>query len=191
MERVFESANSSNVVNIGRINPADNKNSRLPEAAKPWIMQVQDKFPNALDQSLLNRLGEANCERAIRIRDKAEPVVEEPVRFKPVSEFHDSGLGTSIPTETNYATSTYSAASHTSFVSSLAGEERGKHRVPKTPVEIGLGKPFECDICGKTVAHIKNRVQWKYGPELSYHLDLSDCFQAPCICRFAAVYMHL
>ena len=76
--------------------------------------------------------------------------------FQPFSVFHDSGLGTSLPAQSQVA---ISVASHTSFLS----EEGDLHRrrVPKMPDEVGLGKPFKCNLCGQTLSFIKNRISWK------------------------------
>lgn len=72
--------------------------------------------------------------------------------------FHDSGLGTTIASQSQYA---QTEASHTSFVSSLAEQEKGRLRVPPTPLEVGTGEPFQCHLCGMLQTKIKNRIHWK------------------------------
>ena len=156
--------------------------SRVPfsvsELALPWVQNVSDKFTNA-DNALIERLGEANWQRYMTLRAMTEQrnqslgiadVVADNIRaiqifqtapqsiFKPLSLFHDSGLGSSVPTLPRYAVS---AASHTSFLSSLADDGTLALRVPPTPVEVDLGNPFQCEICGHLLSNIKNRVDWK------------------------------
>lgn len=141
--------------------------------ALAFVRYVHDKFREA-DTKLVERLGEANWQRSMRIRKlmempkhnemiiRPEPPIAQSV-FRPVSKFHDSGLGSSVLAQSTYAAS---AASHTSFVSSLAEASKGRLRVPPTPAEVALGKPFECSICGSKLSKIKNRVEWKYGSTL-------------------------
>ena len=156
--------------------------SRVPfsvsELALPWVQNVSDKFTSA-DNALVERLGEANWQRYMTLRARMEQKIQSldivdlvadnipavqifqtvpQSIFKPLSLFHDSGLGSSVPTLPRYAVS---AASHTSFLSSLADDSALALRVPPTPVEVGLGDPFKCEICGHLLSNIKNRVDWK------------------------------
>src|SRR5277367_4278797 len=78
--------------------------------------------------------------------------------FRPVSLFHDSGLGTSMPSRSQYAASN---ASHTSFLSIETDAAKGRLRVPITPVEVGEGIAFTCFICAQRLSGIRNRVDWK------------------------------
>lgn len=135
----------------------------LSGPAWKYVSLVREKFKNAEDQ-LVNRLGEANWQRHIRVRRQMEAIQgrtsddNEPANsrddlysaFRPYSAFHDSGLGTSIPED---------ALSHTSFLSS--NPEGGSLRVPAAPEEVGAGKPFQCPFCGDTLRHITNRIGWK------------------------------
>lgn len=137
---------------------------RVSEPALTYVRNVFDKFPQA-DIKLTERLGEANWQRHVKVRNKIDQVANDDlVESKafvvaPFSEFRDSALGSSIPTRSQYAAS---AASHTSFVSSLADGEERSIRVPPTPAEVSAGKPFQCHICGHTLHRIRNRVDWKY-----------------------------
>jgi hypothetical protein len=78
--------------------------------------------------------------------------------FVPVSLYHDSGLGSSMPAQSSHAAT---VASHSSFVSSLAEDNTGNLRVPSTPKEVSKGIPFKCNICGHVLSRIRNRVDWK------------------------------
>jgi hypothetical protein len=140
---------------------------RVSDAAKPFVLQIHDRYRSATT-SLVERLGEANWQRWVRIRkqmdgdDENEEETEKQEiahsTFLPVSKFHDSGLGTSVPAQSDHA---FSIASHTSFLSSHAESEDGKARVPPTPEQVAEGQPFDCAICGQTLTSVKSRVDWK------------------------------
>lgn len=121
---------------------------------------TNDRFKNA-PVDLIERLAEANWERSIRIRAQKEEekgllaVADAQTVFKPVSDFHDSGIGGSIPAVTQYAAT---AASHTSFVTVAENEACGRPRVP--PLQQKDGLPFKCEYCGRTVS-MRNRIEWK------------------------------
>ncbi len=87
-------------------------------------------------------------------KDRAEPKS----LFRSMSEFHDSGLGSSKPARSRAAAS---VASHSSFRSTLTENHQGRPRVPSTPPEAFSGEPFICFICGKILTAIKNRIDWK------------------------------
>ena len=128
--------------------------------AQFYVGLVQDKFQKA-GRKLVERLGEANWQRHVNIRNQLDsdtPAVEEPAAhsvFRPHSAFHDSGIGTTIPAHTSYA------ASHTSFRSSASECARSSVCVPPTPVEVNAGKTFQCFLCKMTFSNIKNRIDWK------------------------------
>jgi hypothetical protein len=134
--------------------------------AKTYILNIFDRFSKA-NYQLVERLGEANWQRHIALRngltkevESSDVVIEEAPKsvFIPVSLFQDSGLGTSQPAHTGYATT---SASHTSFVSSQADEGGGGLRVPPTPKAVSERIPFTCEICGQTLSQIKSRIDWK------------------------------
>ena len=132
----------------------------LSDPAKIYVSLIREKYPDAEDQ-LVDRLGEANWQRHQTIREQIEAndldegQDDSCSAFRPHSAFHDSGLGTSVPAYTEYA------SSHTSFQSSNAEGEEGALRVPAAPDEMSAGKPFTCPYCGITLANVKNRVAWK------------------------------
>lgn len=143
--------------------------SELLVAARPYIVQVHDKFRN-IDKDLANRLGEANWQRYLRFNklarrirgqewddDEEDPVITGP-SFFPVSEFRDSGLGSSVPAKSKYANS---EISHASFLSTQSARGRGVARVPRTPSEVDRGESFSCCLCGKVLKHVKSRADWK------------------------------
>ena len=139
----------------------------VSDPAKPFVLQIHDKYRQA-PKVLVERLGEANWQRFVKIRnqvaghEKNDEESEEQgfalSTFQPVSKFHDSGLGASMPNQSSYAAS---AASHTSFLSSHVDADGGTARVPPTPEQVAEGRPFLCFICGQTLTQIKNRIGWK------------------------------
>ena len=165
--------------------------------AEIYVSLVREKYKQAQDQ-LIERLGEANWQRHISVRKSMEasanvaeettaPVGDSAVAqsvFRPYSAFHDSGIGPSIPAQTEYA------ASHTSFQSSNTGGERESVRVPATPVEVNDGKPFQCFLCKRILSDIKNRVDWKY---VSSDYSVLDALDDPNVnvileCTFSPIY---
>ncbi|KAJ6144079.1 hypothetical protein N7471_003532, partial [Penicillium samsonianum] len=160
-----------------RPTPLDNV-IRLSESARPFAMRIRDRFTIALTP-LVERLAEANWERSIRIRaQEEEPYLADHdalTLFKPYSLFNDSGLGTSVPTRSQYAAT---AASHTSFLSIAGKEAHGRPRVPSLPQEGGI--PFQCDYCRKTVS-LRNRIEWKihvFADLQSYLCTHAECEDA-------------
>lgn len=92
--------------------------------------------------------------------------------FRPHSAFHDSGIGTSNPAQTQYT------PSHTSFQSSNTEGEHKSLRVPATPLEVHDGIPFECFICKSFLTNIKTRVDWKmhvFSDLQPYICTFTDC----------------
>ena len=144
----------------------------VTEAARPFVLMIADKFTNA-SIKLIERLGEANWQRYVQIREKMDETsnryhvvvtqeghskcIPQSV-FAPCTLFHNSGIGTSVATVTEHAAS---VASHTSFISSNAEESRGSLRVPTMPAEVSEGKPFQCFICKNMLFKIRTRVEWK------------------------------
>ena len=139
----------------------------ISDPARTYILNIYDRFSKA-DPRLVERLGEANWQRHIALRNRpikqaagVAVAIEEAPRsvFIPVSLFQDSGLGSSLPAQTSYAPT---SASHLSFISSQADEGGGGLKVPPTPKAVSKAIPFSCEICGQTLSRIKNRVDWKY-----------------------------
>ena len=136
----------------------------ISDAASVYISIIRDKFKDA-EAQLIERLGEANWQRHVNVRMRMANVIgdfkEEYIRedpcstFRPYSAFKDSGIGPSAPTQSQ------NAPSHRSFVSSVSEKEGGRLRVPREPVEVGAGRPFQCYLCGELLSSIRNRGDWK------------------------------
>jgi hypothetical protein len=128
--------------------------------AQPYVLKVYDKFPKA-NLRLIHRLGEANWQRHMSLRKTNTQIEDEQVPervFIPVSLFHDSGLGSSLPARSTYAATT---ASHSSFQTTAADKNNGDLRVPPTPKEVSEGVPFSCQICGHVLSRIEHRIHWR------------------------------
>ncbi|KAK5082241.1 hypothetical protein LTR05_007385 [Lithohypha guttulata] len=110
--------------------------------AQPWISKIADNYKKAPDK-LVKRLGEANWRRFCRLRMREdEGLAQQLEKAKSVfcPSWHDSGIGASLqPTK-----AAHSAASHSSFASSVAVDTHHYNRVPLEPPEVALGKPFLC-----------------------------------------------
>ena len=127
-----------------------------------YVSLVREKYRQAETQ-LVERLGEANWQRHVGVRNRMEAETPVPAEelvvaksvFRPHSAFHDSGIGTSIPAQTQYT------PSHRSFQSSNTEGEHESSRVPATPAEVHEGTPFQCSICKSMVTHIRTRIDWK------------------------------
>jgi hypothetical protein len=140
----------------------------VTDAARPYVLHIHDKFRSA-DMSLVERLGEANWQRFVRVRHQMESKPQDDEskdlrtgarsEFLPLSKFHDSALGKSLRTDSSFAPT---VASHSSFISSIAEKDGSRVRVPPTPKEIMEGLPFECFICKRLLNNLKTRVDWKY-----------------------------
>ena len=146
--------------------------TRVPFAvslpAMSYIKLIREKFEQA-DYNLVERLGEANWQRHRDVRDKIEKTELSPQErtklggeasitcsiFRPYSDFHDSGIRTSVPAQTEYA------PSHTSFLSSKPEGHQVSLRVPKEPPEVAAGNPFQCFLCRCVISNVRNRIDWK------------------------------
>lgn len=124
---------------------------------------ISSRFPRA-SRTLADCLGKRNWRRykrlqAIRAANalKEIPATEE-LEFLAQksafgeSNFHDSGLGTSVPARTSHA------QSMASFASSRAESSHAK--LPPLSEEAKSGRPFPCDACGSTI-RIKRKRDWR------------------------------
>ena len=132
----------------------------VSEPASTYISLAGQRFQEA-DLKLIQRLGEANWQRHVRLRTKLyghEDERNEPSAPVTGSIFHDSGLGTTILGSSQYAPS---LASHASFASSVGNHESTFLRVPPMPPEVNAAQEFVCALCGITQSRIRNRIHWK------------------------------
>ncbi|KAF2036132.1 hypothetical protein EK21DRAFT_52546, partial [Setomelanomma holmii] len=88
-----------------------------------------------------------------------------------ISEFQDSGLGSSLPS----APPTRYAETVISFMTSITGGNRVQ--IPPLPAEAKIGAPFECNACGRQVRAFNNR-EWR--KHLYLDLQPYTCFFVGC-----------
>jgi hypothetical protein len=123
-----------------------------------WSERISARFPDAAT-SLVTFLGEENWKRyrrCIELPDiQHEDVSDAPIQAMTVTgtQFHDSGLGTSVP-------SVKSKRSYADTITSFGHLEGRVIRIPQLPEQGRQGKPFTCLICEKTV-HCFNKSSWK------------------------------
>jgi len=132
--------------------------------AVAYIYNIRDKYPNA-SPALVERLGQANWERHVRIRSlmvgqaevegEASTTVREPSVFKPASSLKDSGLGTSVQSPPVFD---YDPSIATSLASKPDDADSGHFRVPSMP-----GRSFflPCPYCGDMLVRNFSRSDWK------------------------------
>lgn len=144
------------------------------EPHKAFCEKVEVRFPGATELLVL-RLGKANYERYIRCQQERETCEQIEVKEDSESQllhgsmFHDSGLGSSMPSATSYAETLMSY-----------GNTSGRSvRIPPLPVEGVARKPFACFVCGKTVK-ITNDSAWKR--HLYSDLRPWVCLDTSCSC---------
>ena len=136
------------------------------DAHEYFVELVNSRFPSA-SQQLIQVLGQSNWNRYNYVQALRESAPEEPdavVVDKTVSEFHDSGVGSSAPPQSvlpsdrprveSIARSEYAAT----VISSRA--EASHKRLPPLPETGRSGDAFECEVCNKTL-HIKRTKEWK------------------------------
>ena len=152
---------------------------------------------------MVARLGEANWQRHHHVRNiplsdgdllnnEFDTVENATAFFRPYSAFRNSGIGTSIPAQTEYA------ASHTSFLSTKSEMKLDGLKVPPCPERMIESKSFQCFLCGRTQSNIRNHVDWKSVSlkyPLSYLLTIIRMHVfadlKPYICTFSNCNMEL
>jgi hypothetical protein len=145
----------------------------LPAAVSAWdpaeylTSRILHRYPN-VDAELAPILGQANWDRALRLYACKEESTHQtqqqaghaesasrPPGTIVASDFHDSGLGTSMATPSSYAET----------ILSYHGAKGGSIKIPPVPAEALQGKPFTCDICGRKcrLPGANCKLLWKYG----------------------------
>jgi hypothetical protein len=123
---------------------------------------VLAKFPKA-HSDLVECLGKISWDRYQRMQQEREDnananaVMHAPASavksLAAISDFQDSGLGTSVPSApTRYAETVIS------FMTSIAGGKRVQ--IPSLSAEAKAGAQFECHACGRHIRATNNR-DWR------------------------------
>jgi hypothetical protein len=142
---------------------------------KAYCDKVQQRFPKA-ETPLVERLGEANWVRYLRCQEIRNRIETDTRTDKgdggtvaASSKYHDSGLGTSLPT---------SAASSYAETVMIYGAGDGQNiRIPPLSDEAKKGNPFPCLACGRSV-RITNNSTWKR--HLYVDLEPYLCLELQC-----------
>jgi len=151
---------------------------------KAYCYKVQQRFPSA-DSSLVERLGKENWARFLRcqsIRNSVESGTQpqqeassdnkgESGTIAASSSYHDSGLGTSIPT---------TASSYAETVMTYGTAVGKQVRIPPLSDDAKRGKPFPCVACGRSVRFTQNSA-WKR--HLWDDLQPYTCLEPKCVQR--------
>ncbi|KAI0888800.1 uncharacterized protein GGS22DRAFT_152372 [Annulohypoxylon maeteangense] len=150
--------------------------SRVPDPWNPiqfFSNRVLSKFPKC-DSDLAVALGKANWHAFQRIASKQAdtPVDENRAQTvgNAITEFKDSGLGTSVASTNNYAATVISYRRD--------GEKRAS--IPPLPSNIEEGQLFPCIACGKEIEKRDMRT-WKR--HLLADLRPWICCQTSCPCE--------
>lgn len=117
--------------------------------------KISTRFPEA-DHFMVRRLGKTNYDRYLRcqeIRNQSQSADALPTSATDApdgasSKFHDSGIGSSLPT-------TYAET-----VMSYGADEVRRVRLPPLPAQAKDGASFECVCCGKLVT-VRTNSAWK------------------------------
>ena len=131
----------------------------LPEQA--YANSISQKFPLAAS-AIVARLGKLNWDRhnhMLRLqRETMQQELQTNVLEKARTMFHDSGLGVSLPTQSEVGLKIAGSAYAPSVMSSRA--EASHKRVPPLPAHARAGEPFTCEICNKQVKFRRTKA-WK------------------------------
>ncbi|KAF3009071.1 hypothetical protein E8E14_007699 [Neopestalotiopsis sp. 37M] len=154
-----------------------------------YSLRIRDLFPLVGD-SLADLLGQSNYRRYWQLQ-KEKPELKDTTKIDQLTQsipttllieqntsnqtrndyeddtvFHDSGIGTSIPTETGYA------KSHISSNVSAMGKGNG-NLFPALSREAKAGIPFECSACGRQVKVTRQHLINDLKPYICIHQDCS------------------
>jgi hypothetical protein len=145
----------------------------LPEQA--YAHSVSQKFPLAAS-AIVAHLGKLNWDRynhMLRLqREIMQQELQTTVMEKARTIFHDSGLGVSLPAQSEVGLNISIDSSHPesvyapSMVSSRA--EASHKRMPPLPAQARSGEPFTCEICNRKVQFRRTKA-WKSVDPFLYH----------------------
>ncbi|KAH4291592.1 hypothetical protein HBH64_190360 [Parastagonospora nodorum] len=146
----------------------------LPEQA--YANSISQNFPLAA-LAIVSQLGKLNWKRYNHMihlqQETAEQELQTNAMEKARTIFHDSGLGVSLPAQSevglNIAESAPSVVSHRAQAS--------HKRVPQLPAKAWSGEPFACEICNKQV-RFKQTKAWKkhvFDDILAYSCFFAEC----------------
>lgn len=157
------------------------------DPAEHFASRIRHRYPDG-NLVLAHTLGQMNWERAKRLyaaREANARATERPaVKLSVVpgakgtiiaSDFHDSGLGTTLASPTSYAET----------VLSYRGTKSGSIKIPQVPPEGMKGERFICGICGCTCQLPK--ANWKSSWKRHVFSDLEPYVCVMAECKFSHV----
>jgi hypothetical protein len=137
-----------------------------------YVDMIILRFPSA-DKCLVRLLGQENWKRFKRCREDrekngiynqlADPILK--AGTVTGTQFHDSGIGTSAPSEGSLIT-------YGETITSFQQDDGNVVQIPILPTLGKERKPFECLACNKMVK-ISNKNLWKYAPSLQYFCSIA------------------
>jgi hypothetical protein len=127
-----------------------------------YCRNIREGFPKA-SIALIERIGTANWERFQRLKEtyRTEEILEPIVAVEP-SKFHDSGIGSSLPTSTLPAVIQVPPSKAKSKLSMNTIPGPGLSDLLEVPAEILSGRPYQCEWCGKNLKMGDPKHQWPY-----------------------------
>ena len=128
-----------------------------------YCRKLRERFLPASVQ-IIEKVGSANWQRFKRIKEIREMVVldkVEPQTLAPAkSAFQDSGIGSSLKTDSIVPSPPKAARSVTSIRSFMSCEE-GAMLLPTVPPATSAGER-SCYICEKSIRDVENESQWRW-----------------------------
>ncbi|KAK9416825.1 putative Heterokaryon incompatibility protein-domain-containing protein [Seiridium unicorne] len=150
----LDSALSNPAIDLNKQNNPDPRTNYALAQYHQYSMRIKDLYPR-VSEEIAGLLGEVNYRQYWQLHEMRERAEQErstnPQQPRILNidaagtVFHDSGIGTSVRTETVYA------KSHASSNVSEIGHGKGSY-FPALTREAKLGSPFRCGACGHHVA---------------------------------------
>lgn len=147
--------------------------SGIPEPARVFAININDRFDMIDNLPLVAKLAEANLKRSQRLLNMSSSVRFDQNKNKPSNaskQLGNDGMTLSGYTKTSFDESNIFSASLAQSVQSAAtsiapsqidGVDRGTRRIPSLPDRHDYGTNFSCQYCGEVQKHVKNRADWK------------------------------
>jgi hypothetical protein len=150
-----------------------NETSSKQFPAEYYSEMIASRFPKA-NKSIIEALGHRSWKRFLRCQRERERSINtqsylgDSLETSTIigTEFHDSGLGTSVPStafrepEKGLESDSTNIESYAETITSFYQEDGQVKRIPSLPPQAKSGAPFECLICGKMI-RVLNKALWK------------------------------
>ncbi|OBT68579.1 hypothetical protein VE03_01775 [Pseudogymnoascus sp. 23342-1-I1] len=128
-----------------------------------YCRKLRERFLLAPIQ-IIEKVGSANWQRSQRIKEIREVVITDVVKPRALvpakSTFLDSGIGSSLKTDSVVPSSALKATRSVTSILSFISYEDGAMRLPPLPPATSTGER-SCYICEKSIKDIENESQWR------------------------------